>query len=234
MHELLIVAEGPRRGRVLHAQPAPAAWGAKEAPPRFAVVASRLPIRLALDECIWDFDAARLIGPGGEPAAAAAESPAVEPPPPENAVAVPVIAVIGIHRTLSSALAEAMELLGVSFGGDHVRGEDRELARLCERVHPFPHLGTSPADLPGRIAAIVARIVAEAGGRPAAIKYPTLSAMLPWLQAACPNVRWVHVARPLEESIQSLIDRSQRPGHCLLYTSPSPRDGLLSRMPSSA
>ena len=24
------------------------------------------------------------------------------------------------------------------------------------------------------------------------------------------------------------------PGHCLLYTSPSPRDGLLSRMPSSA
>ena len=25
-----------------------------------------------------------------------------------------------------------------------------------------------------------------------------------------------------------------RGGHCLLYTSPSPRDGLLSRMPSSA
>ena len=25
-----------------------------------------------------------------------------------------------------------------------------------------------------------------------------------------------------------------RPGDCLLYTSPSPRDGLLSRMPSSA
>ena len=26
----------------------------------------------------------------------------------------------------------------------------------------------------------------------------------------------------------------QKTGHCLLYTSPSPRDGLLSRMPSSA
>ena len=26
----------------------------------------------------------------------------------------------------------------------------------------------------------------------------------------------------------------ERPGNCLLYTSPSPRDGLLSRMPSSA
>ena len=25
-----------------------------------------------------------------------------------------------------------------------------------------------------------------------------------------------------------------KPGYCLLYTSPSPRDGLLSRMPSSA
>ena len=32
-------------------------------------------------------------------------------------------------------------------------------------------------------------------------------------------------------------NRNRRPvrdGHCLLYTSPSPRDGLLSRMPSSA
>ena len=27
---------------------------------------------------------------------------------------------------------------------------------------------------------------------------------------------------------------SMTPGNCLLYTSPSPRDGLLSRMPSSA
>ena len=26
----------------------------------------------------------------------------------------------------------------------------------------------------------------------------------------------------------------EQPKHCLLYTSPSPRDGLLSRMPSSA
>ena len=34
------------------------------------------------------------------------------------------------------------------------------------------------------------------------------------LQAIAPNVRYVYV--------------------CLLYTSPSPRDGLLSRMPSSA
>ena len=29
-------------------------------------------------------------------------------------------------------------------------------------------------------------------------------------------------------------DHGERDGSCLLYTSPSPRDGLLSRMPSSA
>ena len=31
-----------------------------------------------------------------------------------------------------------------------------------------------------------------------------------------------------------IIDKSASPNLCLLYTSPSPRDGLLSRMPSSA
>ena len=30
------------------------------------------------------------------------------------------------------------------------------------------------------------------------------------------------------------VDRAERVRICLLYTSPSPRDGLLSRMPSSA
>ena len=29
-------------------------------------------------------------------------------------------------------------------------------------------------------------------------------------------------------------DKIKKPNNCLLYTSPSPRDGLLSRMPSSA
>ena len=30
------------------------------------------------------------------------------------------------------------------------------------------------------------------------------------------------------------VRKKHYPNHCLLYTSPSPRDGLLSRMPSSA
>ena len=44
--------------------------------------------------------------------------------------------------------------------------------------------------------------------------------------------------RKVEESVPDLIlldvMMPKKSGFCLLYTSPSPRDGLLSRMPSSA
>ena len=36
------------------------------------------------------------------------------------------------------------------------------------------------------------------------------------------------------KTIQHMADQEQEHIDCLLYTSPSPRDGLLSRMPSSA
>ena len=36
------------------------------------------------------------------------------------------------------------------------------------------------------------------------------------------------------ESINTLVTDSREIEHCLLYTSPSPRDATLSRMPSSA
>ena len=40
---------------------------------------------------------------------------------------------------------------------------------------------------------------------------------------------------PLAESFDPRVEQvPQPPESCLLYTSPSPRDGLLSRMPSSA
>ena len=38
--------------------------------------------------------------------------------------------------------------------------------------------------------------------------------------------------RPPSRSVHAFVD--MKTGDCLLYTSPSPRDGLLSRMPSSA
>ena len=34
--------------------------------------------------------------------------------------------------------------------------------------------------------------------------------------------------------IDKMVSKEGKPTFCLLYTSPSPRDGLLSRMPSSA
>ena len=38
-----------------------------------------------------------------------------------------------------------------------------------------------------------------------------------------------------EEELSSLMDKKKIKAYiCLLYTSPSPRDGLLSRLPSSA
>ena len=41
-------------------------------------------------------------------------------------------------------------------------------------------------------------------------------------------------ASAIMDIAQTLSDGAQRNTICLLYTSPSPRDGLLSRMPSSA
>ena len=40
--------------------------------------------------------------------------------------------------------------------------------------------------------------------------------------------------QPTDWAYQALSNLIERYGCCLLYTSPSPRDGLLSRMPSSA
>ena len=44
----------------------------------------------------------------------------------------------------------------------------------------------------------------------------------------------IHYMKENMEKHLSLQDIADQIGYCLLYTSPSPRDGLLSRMPSSA
>ena len=49
------------------------------------------------------------------------------------------------------------------------------------------------------------------------------------------SVRFTLDGREVEaEAGETLWQVAERNGTCLLYTSPSPRDGLLSRMPSSA
>ena len=59
-----------------------------------------------------------------------------------------------------------------------------------------------------------------------------------WQQPDASERQWMFCRESLLELRQALADRGQplvvRAGDCLLYTSPSPRDGLLSRMPSSA
>ena len=41
-------------------------------------------------------------------------------------------------------------------------------------------------------------------------------------------------AKPMFDQTTQNVAQQASPNTCLLYTSPSPRDGLLSRMPSSA
>ena len=49
---------------------------------------------------------------------------------------------------------------------------------------------------------------------------------------------WENIRKKKERIKRGSPERMRKPGEntqtCLLYTSPSPRDGLLSRMPSSA
>ena len=44
--------------------------------------------------------------------------------------------------------------------------------------------------------------------------------------------RIIFLGTPIDDGVANLIMAQLL--HCLLYTSPSPRDGILSRMPSSA
>ena len=45
---------------------------------------------------------------------------------------------------------------------------------------------------------------------------------------------WIRQHTGIEDIVTTIKRNKHRWGGCLLYTSPSPRDGLLSRMPSSA
>ena len=58
-----------------------------------------------------------------------------------------------------------------------------------------------------------------------------------WLLENLDKGKWPEIRSELaalERKISKLIISVQENNVCLLYTSPSPRDGLLSRMPSSA
>ena len=49
-----------------------------------------------------------------------------------------------------------------------------------------------------------------------------------------PAIEELAIPQARDEDMEEELGGMEIPGGCLLYTSPSPRDGLLSRMPSSA
>lgn len=125
----------------------------------------------------------------------------------------PLIAVIGIGRTLSSALCECMQIMGVSFGAQQIQGEHALLARYLEQLHPFPRLDSqciAGQEVRGNLADILRRIALQCGTAIPAVKYPTLCWHLNDLAAAwtAGPIHWIHIDRRLDDSIRSLIDRS--------------------------
>lgn len=116
MYELLVVAEGPDRGRVSACRAVPASWGEREGPPRFEIVRSRWP---AAPGRQWDpyapydpdLDAGKLAAPWRGDAIPPADIYHVVPAPAWQSVIPRAEAALGEH--------------GVA-------------ARLCELVAPRP------------------------------------------------------------------------------------------------
>lgn len=145
----------------------------------------------------------------------------LEPMVPLTAGHVTSVAVVGLHRSGSSCLAGVLHKLGVfmgrQLGGCEPTGgfEDLGFTRLCEAVFPFPTIERRLA------VPVVARelrrwlathrtdaghLRGSTGG-----KYPHLCAMGEELVAAAgSSLRVVHIDRPLEESVASMVSRSGR------------------------
>ena len=141
--------------------------------------------------------------------------PAPAQAPPEGQF----VAVVGLHRSGSSALAMMLHKLGVSMGdrlagyedGNGGGGEAVGLAEICEWAarFPTPRVTVGREALAGRLRKWVnARLKGReiAGG-----KYPHLCAFgMELMEATGERLRVVVADRPLEESIESLKRRSRK------------------------
>ena len=80
--------------------------------------------------------------------------------------------------------------------------------------------------------------IPPAGGRDVYVKaieaMPGIEAQTPDVFGLHPNAEINYLTNASKALWRDLLDLQPRTAGCLLYTSPSPRDGLLSRMPSSA
>ena len=122
----------------------------------------------------------------------------------------PLVLVLGVHRSLSSCVAELLEKLGVFMGITTRGGESNHLAYVCETILPFPTIEPpiGPCSRRGKIEHWAKTHMGAAGDRPAGAKYPTLCRLARDVERAWPHLRIIHCARPLAESIESLVARA--------------------------
>ena len=139
-----------------------------------------------------------------------------------TAVRKPPVWVIGLHRSGSSVTAGILHRLGVHMGNRLIGYENRGtggfeahgLAKICEQAYPFP--ATEPAvdrEVTRReLRQWLDHRMAEAAhhGTLAGGKYPHLCFLVDMLLELEPESRFIHIDRPLDESIHSLTDRSAK------------------------
>ena len=132
----------------------------------------------------------------------------------------PFVAVIGLHRSGSSCLAGCLHKLGVHMGdklGGHEKTGGYEasgLAWLCEKAFRFPttECAMEREALREKLQNHVIWNMSSASKKDtiAGGKYPHLCAMVDDLAAVCGDLRILHINRPLDESIESLKERSRK------------------------
>lgn len=130
------------------------------------------------------------------------------------------VAVIGLHRSGSSATAMMLHKLGVSMGdklgGYEGRngggGEAVGLTWLLEACAKFPRTEwTAKPQAEHRLDEWIKGRWRRAGGGVIGGKYPHLCGFGAQLQRSCGNkLRVIHCDRPLEDSIESLIRRAKK------------------------
>ncbi len=138
------------------------------------------------------------------------------------AVRKPPVWVIGLHRSGSSVTAGILHRLGVHMGnrliGYENRGtggfEARGLAHICEEAYPFPSIEPKVTRevTKNKLRRWLNARMGEAAhrGTIAGGKYPHLCFLVDMLLELEPESRFIHIDRPLEDSIRSLTDRSAK------------------------
>ncbi|MCL4742288.1 MAG: sulfotransferase [Phycisphaerales bacterium] len=135
----------------------------------------------------------------------------------------PPVWVIGLHRSGSSVTAGILHRLGVHMGNRLIGYENRGgrgtggfeahgLAMICEQAYPFPSIERAvPVETTRRrLREWIDARQREAAWRGTIMggKYPHLCFMIDLLLELEPESRFIHIDRPIEESIRSLVDRS--------------------------